>query len=151
MQVNERRKPGAEVIQRKAQAQAGHAVHGHQHLLWLLHDRRFSQLKLQPARINAGALQQPAHGRQQPAVLELAERHVDRHMHRRHAAFLHTRQIVTGAGNHPVAHRHDQTGFLSQRDKFTGAQQPALRMAPADQPLEADNPASAQIYPRLVM
>ncbi|MNJ78068.1 hypothetical protein D3C77_757130 [compost metagenome] len=50
--MHERRKPGAEIIEREAHAQATQRVHGLAHHLVAAHHRRLGQLELKPAGIH---------------------------------------------------------------------------------------------------
>ena len=96
VQVHERRKTGAKVIQREAHAQAAQGVHGLAHQLVAAHHRGFGQFELKPPGIDAMLNDQPAQGRQQLAVLKLAKAQVDRHVQRRNAVLTQALHVAQG-------------------------------------------------------
>ena len=53
--------------------------------------------------------------------------------------------------NHPLADRHDQPAFFRRRNKAQRRHQAPLRVLPANQGLDADQGAAAQVHLRLVM
>ncbi|MCY1357833.1 hypothetical protein D9M69_443410 [compost metagenome] len=149
--MHERGEAGAEVVQREAHAEPRQAVHGLLHRLAAAHHRGFGELELEPVGLDAALGDQPFEGRQQLAVLELAERQVDRHVHGRQAAPAQPLHVAQGAGHHPVAERHDQAALLGQRDEFVGTEQAAFAVPPAHQRLEADDAPVGQAQPGLVV
>jgi hypothetical protein len=52
---------------------------------------------------------------------------------------------------HPRAERHDEAGLLGQRDEVAGQDQPARRVLPAHQRLEAGDGAGVNVDDRLVV
>ena len=59
--------------------------------------------------------------------------------------------VAQGAGNHPVAQRHDQAALLGQRHELVRAEQAAFGMAPAHQRLQAEDAPALQAQAWLVV
>ncbi len=149
--MDEGGKAGAEVIQREAHAQLAKRLHGGLHLLAAAHDGGFGKLELEPVRIDGALVDQPRQCRQQLAVLELPERQVDRHVQRVRTLLVQALQVAQGAGDDPVAERHDQAAFLGHGNEGVRPEQTAFGMQPTHQRLDADHAARVQTQPRLVV
>ena len=145
-QVAERGIARPEIVQRRADAEVAElAENGHDALV-VLQQRGFRDLQLQPARRQAGGLQRRADGLHDVAALELQGRQVHRHPDRVGPAH----RLGTGAAQHPFADGHDEAHLLGQGDELRRRDRAALRVAPAQQGLEAVEPAVLQIEDRLV-
>jgi len=120
VEVDERGKSGAEVVQGETHAQATEGIHGLLDQIVAAHHGRFRQLELQPAGVDAAFADQPAQGHQQLAVLELPERQVHRHVQRVMTAAAQGLHVAQGTGNHPVAQRYDQATLLGQWHELAG-------------------------------
>ena len=85
VEVDEGGEAGAEVVQGETHADLAQGLHGLLHLLAAAHDRRLGEFELEPLGVDAALADQAVEGRQQLAVLELAEGQVHRHVQRRQA------------------------------------------------------------------
>ena len=64
---------------------------------------------------------------------------------------LQARDVGAGAIQHPLRHRHDLAGLLGERNEIPRHHQPARRMAPAHQRLDAHEVPRIQIDDGLVV
>ena len=90
--------------------------------------------------------ERPLHTGDKIRVPELDRTHVDRHhkMLLRRAITVPPRELSARSVDNPGADLDDLSGLLGDADKVAGQDQSALRVAPAQQGLGADNPAAIQ-------
>ena len=82
---------------------------------------------------------------------ELPRRHVDAYHHRRQAGVLPRLVLSTGFAQHPIADRHDQAAFLSQRNELHRRDHAKSRMIPTNQRFDREDAPCAQIDLRLIV
>ena len=113
------------------------------------HHERLGDLERQQRGLDPGLLQSPLNVGEEPVAVELLGRDLDRHADPmpRHVP---GRGAAAGLLQGEAADRHDQAGFLGQRDEVRRGEDALLGMAPADQRLEADDAAAAEVVDRLV-
>mmetsp|Transcript_21514 Transcript_21514/g.83510 ORF Transcript_21514/g.83510 Transcript_21514/m.83510 type:complete len:203 (-) Transcript_21514:309-917(-) len=145
---------GAEIIDRDRQPLRPQRAQRGRRVLDVVDQQALGQLQLQPLALGTGLLQQP-HDRVGKAVeVELHARQVDRDAHRAVALgqllLAPTPRRDGRFAQHPFAQRQHQPVALGDEDEGIGAEQPALRMAPAQQGLGADHAAADQLDLRLV-
>jgi len=85
------------------------------------------------------------------AACELGRRHVHAHLQFRRVVRAPVQQLAGRVAEHAVADRHDEAGFLGQRDEIGRADQATLRMHPAQQRLGLVDAPAAQADDGLVV
>ncbi len=118
-----------------------------EHGFAVVHDDRLGHLELEPVRRNSRARQRADHHRYQLLAAELGGRQVDRDLQ----IGRPRRRLRARRPHHPGADRHDQTGFLRERDEVRWRYQAALRVMPAQQRLATADGAALEIGERLVI
>ena len=138
-QVAERGVPRSEVVHRNAhaelfqvlQARDGHIRVEHHHGLGDLEDER---RRGEPAVCER--VLDVANDRLRLQLLG-GEVDADRERVRPREPSVKDRSLPAGFAQHPGADRNDQTGFLGQRDEVERRDEPALRVVPAEEGLDA--------------
>src|SRR5690606_36053966 len=69
--------------------------------------------------------------------MKLQHRQIDTDTQIRLSNAMPARQLLTSLAKHPAVDLEDQTGFFSNRDKFSRRNDSLLRMLPANQRLRA--------------
>ncbi len=151
-QVRQVRVPGAEVVDRQPYAEGGEPVQRPQRLFRGAHHRALGQLQLQQLRRQSAAGQGVDHGVHDRRGVGLAggQVHAD---HQPGVGKLGVPPLGVPAGlaQHPLAQPDDQAGLLGQPDEPVRADQPQLRVLPADQRLDRQHPSVQQRHDRLVV
>lgn len=126
-------------------------MHGHDAALYVLHQQALGDLEIQIAGFQTGFPQDLRHHADHAGTQELAGRKVHRHAQRRQDTLLPGFRLFAGGSEYPLADTFDQAGFLRQGNEIERRDQPALGMLPAQQGLDTDDAALAQIQLRLVI
>ena len=114
-----------------------------------LHVGALGDLELEHGRVEPGPVQRTADLRRQVRVAELDRREVDGHPDRV-TGVAPAPALVAGGVQHPVADLADQPAGLGDGDELVGRQVAELRMLPAQQCLDGDQPPVAQGVARLI-
>ena len=146
LQVGQARVPGAEVVQRDADALRGEVD---QHLLLVLaHQAGFGDLDDQAGRRQADPPQRRRHLSRQIQVGGVARRQVHRDADR-HAAVVPAPALAQRRVEHDRHQVVDQAAGLEQRDEPVGRHDAERRVVPARERLGADDLAGGQVDLRL--
>ena len=122
-------------------------MQGGQRRLAILQEKRFGNLELEPARLDARGRERAHDELRQVSGVELDGRQIDRHLDVARP-FRRFRQRLA---QRPLAHGHDEPGLLGKRDELAWRDHVALRGAPAHQRLEARKLVALQVQERLVV
>ena len=131
---------GAEIVHREVDAERAQLMQGGERGRGVLHQHGLGDLEFQPAGRQARARQRPHDDLEQALADQLDGGEVDRHLD----VLRPGRRVGAGAVDHPFADRDDQAELLGERDEIARRDQPAHRMLPADQRLEAGDLAGLQ-------
>ena len=137
---------GAEVVDRDPDAQSLELVEDRAGDLGVAQQRALGDLELEAFGLEAGLGERLADLVDQLAMEELRGRQVDRHADPGPGGCARA-----GLVQHPGAERHDQAGLLGDRQELAGQDQALLRVAPAQQGLEADHRLGGRPDLRLVV
>ena len=96
-------------------------------------------------------LQRAGDAGDQVLLPELPRRHVHADGHRRQARVLPGLVLPAGFVQHPIADRHDQAGFLGDRNEFDRRHHAQRRVVPADQRFDREDAPRAQVDLRLIV
>ena len=119
--------------------------------LGVLYHHAFGEFQLQQLRLHPAFLQRLGDVLEQVFIGELARRQVDRHAQGRQALPLPGDVLHTGGVQHPFPDRHDEPGFLGERDELDGRHNTEIGMLPAHQRLDARDPLRIEVELRLIM
>ncbi len=143
--------PGAKVVDRHRHTEVHQALEHGRGGVDVLDQDTFGDLHLEALGRETGGLQGLQDALGQVGVRELARGQVDRQAQRRQPPAVPLHQLLRGGAQHPVADRDDQTGLFRQRDEVARRDHPALRVAPADEGLDADGVPPIQAGLWLIM
>src|SRR5690606_5858970 len=113
-------------------------------------DRRFGDLQLDPAGLQAALLQHFENLVAEAGLVQLQRRNVDTHAHRR-ALAARLRQLPADELQHLHAQTHNEDTAIGYPDKTNRVEEPQLRMLPSRQVLIVDYIHVLQPYHRLVV
>ena len=152
LDVVERRVARSEVVEQDPYAESLQPLHDCRRGIGLLHQHALGQLEREPLRGDAGHVQQLGDLLWQVGLRELPAGEVYRHVRDVDLGIRGPAgELAAGLLQHPTPERDDEAGLLRQSDERTGRHQPALRVRPADERLEADDALLLERDDRLVV
>ena len=148
LEVGQRRVPGAEVVDREADAEVAQPVQQRDGAGGVGHDRALRDLQGEPVRRDAVPPQETVDLLDEVGVVQAARGQVDRH------ADVVTRRAPLGAGGqrgveHERGQRADEAAALGDGDELVGRDVTQLGVAPAGQRLDPRDLAVGQPALRL--
>ena len=153
MQVGERRIPGSEIVDREAHPELLQAHEALEIRVGVVHDRALGELDDEIARLEPGLVQRLSDIALQLAVLQVASGDVHREPQPvppgdRGAPGA---EFPAGLAQHPAPELDDLPAFLRHLDEARGHQHARLRMPPANQGLDPEEAARAEVDDRLIL
>ena len=148
----ERGVAGAEVVEHQPHAEVLEVLQHGGRRGGLLHQHALGQLEPEPLGRHPGLAQDARELVGQRGLGELASGQVDgqaREVDR--GVGGPARELAAGLAQHPAPERHDQPALLGDRDERAREHDPLLRVAPAHQRLDGDDPALVEVDERLVV
>src|SRR5690554_2955084 len=116
-----------------------------------MHHGAFGQFQLQQAGVDVSVENNPEDGFGHLAVVELAERQIDRKYQAGKAHFGALLQALAGLLYNPVTNGYNQATALRHRYELVGPHQASLGMIPAQKALDATNLFGRQIDSWLIV
>ena len=117
----------------------------------ILHQRRLGDLELERRRRDAVRAERVAHLIEKAALLQLAQRQVQRHAARRRHRALPRAVVGADAVQHPIAELQDEIRFLGERHEVRRKHEAALGQVPAQQRFDAFDAPRRDAVLRLVV
>jgi hypothetical protein len=145
-QIGQRRIPGVEIIHRDPYPEQLGPAQRRERAVEVADQRGLGDLELEPFRLEPGLDQDLVQRMGEVRVVDLNGREVDGD-----GQILRPRRgLLAGFAEHPLAHLQDDAALLCNRNEDVGRNVAAGRMLPAQQRLESDGFAGADILLRLV-
>src|SRR5262249_44895127 len=141
----------AEVVDRKPDAQVREEFERARGFLGVCHQRALGDLELDLPGSDIVRLQNPLYGRAEVPVRELPCRQVYRNRLRVYLRGAPLPDLRAHRLDHPLADRHDEPRFLEDRHELAGGHEPALRVPPPQERLDADDGPRGYADLRLVV
>ena len=151
LQVRERRKARAEVIDRQIDADRPQAVQSLEGLGLVGHQRSLGNFEIEHSATDSVIVNRFRDGVDERWLLELARRNVDRDPVERQAFLLPCTQLGARSADHPLADIDDQARLLGDVNEIARLHQPALWMLPPDERLGAGQDSVVDLSLRLVV
>ena len=148
VQHRERRCPGAEVVDRDGHARVAERTDGVAASLGFEGDRSLGDLELEALGGQADVGQPGEHAGREPAVLQVAGRHVDGNTDR---VVVELERVLGGLAQDELRQRSDQLGVLGQADEVAGRHVAEHRVLPPDQRLDHGRVLGGERHLRLVL
>src|SRR3954454_23958699 len=150
-EVAQRRVARAEVVDADLDAEALELDERGQRRARVAHHRRLGHLEAQLPGRHAGHVEDLGHRVDEVGLGELQDGEVDRHRRRRRRALVAPRaRLAAGLLEYPAADGGDQPRLLGERDELLRPDQPARRVLPAHERLDAGEHAVGAAHLRLV-
>ena len=156
LHVRERRVPGTEVVDRERDPEIVELAEPVAFAFLVHRDERLGELEREAQRLRVDALAREQLARSSHTRFGSASWRGERLTLRFSRCSSGRRRFQRGdrrarLGEHPFADRDDRTGALRELEELAGTEQPALRMLPAQQRLDADGAAGRDLDDRLVV
>src|SRR5205807_2704809 len=149
----ERRVSGPEVVKLDPNPELAQAAERLKCRLGVGNECALGDLEAEQAWCEAAVLERIDHRLSQSGVRELARRDIDTDPKRVFGLlpmFLPARSLIACLAQHTRADVDDQSALLSHLDELARRDRPARGMLPADERLEAHDPAVAGLHDRLI-
>src|SRR5439155_1078126 len=152
MQVGERRVAGAEIVDRKPDAEGLQAAESLEVRVAVVHDGALGELDDEIVRLESGFTQRLGDVMYQIALFEVAGRDVHREPQGRSAGdgLAPGAHVAAGLPQHPAAELGDVAALLHHLDEARRHQYPGLGVPPAHERLDAEDAPRAEVDDRLI-
>ena len=150
-QIVQGRIAGAEIVDGNNHAHPPDMAQHFQGLFHVLHGDAFGDFQLKLGRRHSGLIQDGGNNLDQPPLLELGGRQVDRDFQRRQSLAGPDLRLLARPMQNPAPDGLDQIAALGHGDKIRRADPSSRRMQPADQRLAPDDFAGGDFDQRLEM